>query len=84
MAPRAQSGAGAIAHKQATKYGVYWHHYEKVGLRLEETARVGYGFASRLSNKVTVVSIDLKMHENNYGGSCSVGGCESGRLNWWT
>ncbi len=54
-----------MAHKPQTMSEVYSHLNEDVHLRLEEAARVGYGFALPASNNASVVPIVPKVHQNS-------------------
>jgi hypothetical protein len=53
-----------MAHKPQTMSEVYSHLNEDLQLRLEEAARVGYGFALPASNNASVVPIVPKVHQN--------------------
>ena len=43
---------------------VYSHLHEEVEMRLDEAARVGYGFVLPVSNNASVVPIVPKLHQN--------------------
>jgi hypothetical protein len=53
-----------MAHKPHTMSEVYSHLHEKVEMRLDEAARVGYGFVLPAS-ELSVVPIVPKMHQNS-------------------
>jgi integrase len=54
-----------MAHKPQTMSELYSHLDEELQLRLEESARVGYGFALPDSNNALVVPIVPKTHQNS-------------------
>jgi len=54
-----------MAHKPQTMSEVYSHLHEELRLRLDEAQRVGYGFALRASDSVSVVPIVPKLHQNS-------------------
>jgi integrase len=53
-----------MAHKPHTMSEVYSHLHEEVEMRLDEAARVGYGFVLPASNNASVVPIVPKLHQN--------------------
>ena len=54
-----------MAHKPQTMSELYSHLNEDMQLRLEEAARVGYGFALPASSNASVVPIVPKVHQNS-------------------
>jgi len=54
-----------MAHKPQTMSELYSHLNEELQLRLEEAARVGYGFALPAPNSAFVVPIVPKLHQNS-------------------
>jgi hypothetical protein len=54
-----------MAHKPQTMSELYSHLNEDLQLRLDEAARVGYGFALPASNNASVVPIVPKVHQNS-------------------
>jgi integrase len=54
-----------MAHKPTTMSEVYSHLHEELELRLDEVARVGYGFVLPETPKVAVVPIVPTLHQNS-------------------
>jgi len=54
-----------MAHKPHTMSEVYSHLHEEVEMRLEEAARVGYGFVLPAFEKLSVVPNVPKLHQNS-------------------
>jgi integrase len=54
-----------MAHKPTSMSELYSHLYEEQQLRLDEAARVGYGFTLPASNNTSVVPSVPKMHQNS-------------------
>jgi len=53
-----------MAHKPHTMSEVYSHLHEEVEMRLDEAARVGYGFVLP-ATELSVVPIVPKMHQSS-------------------
>src|SRR5215467_858991 len=56
-----------MAHKPHTMSEVYSHLHEEVEMRLDEAARVGYGFVLPALGDASVVPIVPKLHQNRAG-----------------
>jgi len=54
-----------MAHKPHTMSEVYSHLHEEVEMRLDEAARVGYGFVLPAPENTSVVPIVPKLHQNS-------------------
>jgi len=54
-----------MAHKPHTMSEVYSHLHEEVEMRLDEAARVGYGFVLPAPENMSVVPIVPKLHQNS-------------------
>jgi len=54
-----------MAHKPTTMSEVYSHLHEELELRLDEVARVGYGFVLPETPNVAVVPIVPTLHQNS-------------------
>jgi integrase len=56
-----------MAHKPGTMSEVYSHLHEELQMRLDEAARVGYGFVLPAPNNVSVVPNVPKLHQSRAG-----------------
>src|SRR6266850_6062013 len=54
-----------MAHKPQTMSELYSHLHEEVEMRLDEAARVGYGFVLPAPENTSVVPIVPKLHQNS-------------------